>query len=290
MLTEKLIREAGVHIALPAPVQANLDRLDDLRAQKRELEAVSPVDAVSAIVRGKPALEAVLERRNADADRDAHAEALQSLNQAIDAIANISMGHLVRATTATAEAFIAGPLREKFTAMVDNARPAAEALAKYAPRFDTDQILKTADPKAIKLFQATVADAVSFDVLYGYWFQLLSALLPGRAGGKHGTYAQAGWLLPPDARVGGVMVWAHPEHVTDDIVRGRYLRTNPSDRNDAYEALVNLLAVAAQPPQGEFRLCTPPELLAAFNAQTRARVEREHRTHRPVSIHQHVPA
>jgi hypothetical protein len=98
----------------------------------------------------------------------------------VDAYEAMELRAIPQALAAAADELIEGPIRDKVTALVEQARPLADILAEFAAeRFDPAHIAQHGSASQFAAYQAAAPLQAQYDVLRGFW----GSLWDGATGG-----------------------------------------------------------------------------------------------------------
>lgn len=256
----KALNEAREVTKLPEDLTAKLDRRHELAAE----EPVSPGDGPSEaqmIAQGLSPDHAV-QRADEQAAALKRYERARKANH--DAVWQIE-GEISAAAERRSVELIESYIQPAMSALIEQARPHAEILARFAPDnshrpatpgiwnpvpqrvkladfagFDGERLLYETNSKEHKAFQATVPIQREFDILVALWLAVVKAHKPR-------------YEVP--AVVGGEAIWTHPEKVSDPYVRGL-----GSESQGNWPVSLRVLLLATVASEAGFRLASPRQI------------------------------
>lgn len=228
---------ADAGVTLPVELVAMYDRIDRLKAEQADLQAqdAEVVNPADAMLRGQSAADA---SGSAQASRQA-AEELADRRRAVANAIGSAESLCARWIAEHREQLVTEHLRPAVAAVIAEARPHAETLARFAPTFEVARIAAEATPAETKAWRASRDLAGLLEILHACWLTTWKGATSQATGDTVPGY------LTPDAP-GGLHAWEHPERIEDPEVR--------DGRNR------DPLAIALHPDAG-YRLAGGQELL-----------------------------
>jgi hypothetical protein len=256
-------RDAGLE--LPPDVQAAAERLEGIEAELASLPTVDVKTPSELAAQGVPLDKAQSEAAKA-AQKAAAAETAR--RSGIDARDVARLG-LNRAVTTHREELVLAA-RPLVDALIEKARPFAEALAPFAPAYAPGDIVRRGDAAALEAWQAAQEIEREFGLLISAW------RASTRAAGKANQPDAIDHREIPQAS----LYWARPELVASEALTGKKLNR----RGRPVAIAPDVLNVAAESPEAGFRLASSQEIRAAFKA-AHPEAGKTHRTgtHRAVA-------
>jgi hypothetical protein len=158
----------------------------------------------------------------------------------------VADGQFKAAIIAEADEIIEGPIRSFTLGLVDEARPIAGNLEKYAPGYDLDEIHDTGTPGQVKAIDTAVPLYKDWRVAVQLWDTLVKA-------------------SPSQAPIEAYWFFEAPHHA-DPVWSGR---VRAAGGNNISPPIYELLAVASEPEAAGFRLLSAGEAFALAPALMR---------------------
>jgi hypothetical protein len=258
-------------LELPAHIAEMIDRRAGLDAEYEKLPAPAPVPTKTELVaNGTPVAKvdaewerAALKAKNAKELRAAVHQARGALEGRISRELALERDDLILA------------MRPLVTDLIEKARPLAESLKRFAPKYDPQAIVRQATLEQIEDWRAAQELEERFEALVGAWRQ---AFGNSTRNGGHPSRDTSNRAFDPRWVPQAAWFWTWPERVLEPRLNGTHYavgRTGPSPIRPT------LLAVAAERPECEFRLATIHEVAALFYAENlQAAADKAHRERR----------
>jgi hypothetical protein len=257
-------------LELPDPIKEAVAVVESLEAQIAELPRPEQVPPPARLVAdgtpldkvGKEHARLVAKEKEKAELRDTAAKARDLARRKVSVLMAQERDNLIHA------------LRPIVTALVEEARPLAEALAPYAPKYDAGTIVRHATVEQIEAWRAAEELERKFGACMAAWRAAWSDTT--RQGG-HPSPARV-----PDFDVRSVdqahWYWTWAERVLNPRLNGTYY---PPHRLAPSTIQPTVLAVACERPEAGFRLATVHEIADLYYAQNaEARVEKTNRERR----------
>jgi hypothetical protein len=251
-------------LELPAAITEARANLGHVEEQIAALPAPAKVPSTAELVaRGMPVDRAADEHERLTQEEGTREEMRRSVNQA-RGLAWRRLSQLV----AQERDNLVHALRPIVTDLVEAARPHAETLAPWAPKYDAEAIVRRGTPKDMKAYQAAAELEVKFGACMAAW----------RASFQASTTRAGGWKSP--AHVPGFdsrwveqvhRYWERPELVQNPRLNG----THVNQRGYPTAIQPTVLGVAAESPDAGFRLATVWELKELYDGARIAAIEAE---------------
>ncbi len=166
-------------------------------------------------------------------------------------------------------------LRPITTALIEKARPLAETLAPFAPKYDAGTIVRHASMEQVEAWREAEELERQFGACLAAWRAAFNSCI---VHGGHKSPARVEGFDHRDVEQAHYY-WTWPERVLEPRLNGTYYG-NP---NSSFPSRINptVLAVACERPECGFRLATMTEVAEIFYAANEeARIERDHRERR----------
>jgi hypothetical protein len=247
---------AGVE--LPDEVQEARERLEKIDGEIAALPKPSKVPTAAQMVAEGVALKDVGVEAQKLADEAARLEETHRVARAAQHVARRTLSRLVAEQR---DALIVGA-RTVVRALVDEARPHAEALAPFAPKYDAGAIVRRAEQKQIKAWREAEELERRFGSIMAAWRSSFKAT------NARGSFASPSKVSGFDVRWMDQVhrYWERPEVVGNPRLNGTHL----GRRGYPLAIEPTVLGVASEPAEAGFRLCTMRELKELYDAMRQA--------------------
>jgi hypothetical protein len=238
-------------VVLPAAVQEAADRLAKVEGELDALGGMPEVTSAESLMTGEgmALVKAQAEHRK-QAEKAAKWTEARLIGQGEAAAARLNLN---RVMAAHRDELILS-IRPLVSALVEQARPEAETLARIHPNFAPGDIVHQGGPEHLLAFQAATVLERTFGLLVSAWRYSL----------REENYRSQGRVDVADVPQAS-LYWSNPGAVACDRLNGT--RMNRFGQLTKIEP--TLLLVASEPAEAGFRLASIPELIevhAEFHA------------------------
>ncbi len=256
---EAFIRAANVAgLKLPGAIVEQLERLEELKTRKGSIPQPSRVPPKSELLANGVSLDKVTAE---SARLEAEARELRELHDAAWKAQALVMRQVSILVAQEREGLMLA-LRPIVTALVEQARPLAEELEPFAPKYSTGDIIRRATAGQIEAWRKAEEAEARFGAVLSAWRNAFNAT--ARLGG-HSSPAQVAGFDPRWVDQAHYF-WACPERVAEPRLNGTWYAPNAS-RPSAIRP--TLLGVACERPDAGFRLALVRELSELYRTGER---------------------
>jgi hypothetical protein len=247
-------------LELPATITEQLDRLESLGAERARLTRPEPVPSRTKLLANGVSVDKVSEEY---ARLDAEARELLELHKAIGEAKSVVARH-ASILFAQERGNLILAMRPIVTALIDAARPLAESLAPFAPKYDAGAIVRRASTKQVKDWREAEELEAVFGACLAAWRSAWNAstTLGGHPSPEQVRGFDTRWVDQAH------YYWSWPDRVLEPRLNGTYYapyRQSPSVIRPT------LLAVACERPECGFRLATVAEMAEMYRTGQRGK-------------------
>lgn len=255
---------AGVE--LPVDITEALANVERLEAEIAALPQVEKVPGTAELAAKGLTLERAAEENARLAAEMAGRKEKQDAARPAVALAR---GDLSRLVAEQRDNIVIG-VRPLLTSIIDEARPLAETLAPYAPKYDPGAIVRNATPKHLKAYQESAELEIKFGSIMAAWRSSFgTSNMPCNSASAPANF-DVRWVDQVHR------YFDAPELVQNPRLNG----TQMDERGRLTNIQPTVLGVACESPEAGFRLATLWELKDAYDSASKAAFEAARRERR----------